>query len=94
MSVPYGEWGQEESFCANGHWYGWETPGVVGGFKLRMSDLVGWSRKDHPVLDTSKAYDTAYQVLYWDSLPACRNCMCFPFGLVPEGNSSVEKETA
>ena len=56
------------SFCANRVW--------SGVFKPRMMQLVGRiCRRMIPALSISKAYDTAYQVLY-ATLPDCRNCGC------------------
>ena len=61
-----------KSFCANDLWHGYTGE----GFLSRLRDLVGWSREDHPVLGTQEAYRVAYEVLYWDSLPPCRECRC------------------
>lgn len=55
--------------CGNRVWY--------DRIKPRLIHLVGWCREDkHPVLSTSKAYDTAYQHLY-SIMPDCRRCSCF-----------------
>ena len=60
-----------DSFCANSWWYG-------KGLKEELTWLVGWLRRDDPVLGTSDAYDLAYDTLY-DLLPDCRGaaCCCF-----------------
>lgn len=52
-------------FCANRPWYG------TGGFRDRMSDLVGWSAGSR-FLATEAASDVAYDTLY-DLLPDCRH---------------------
>lgn len=59
--------GKLESFCANRRW--------CKEFKPRLLKLVGWARKDKPELNTTKAYDVAYKVIY-GALPACRDCGC------------------
>jgi len=71
-----------ESFCADGTWHGYNTgEGFMGeSFKKSMSDLVGWSREDHPVLGTLEAEYVAFEVLCRDSLPACRECRCVLLG--------------
>jgi hypothetical protein len=60
------------SFCANDIWYDEIKPVLV--------KLVGWSARN-PALRTTEAYDVAYQYLY-NLLPDCRDCGCFPYGLV------------
>lgn len=57
------------SFCANHIWY------KPLGFKDRLNKLVGWEAKDER-LKSSEAYDLAYEKIY-DSLPPCRNCLCW-----------------
>jgi|SRR5215831_2209207 len=44
-------------------------------FKPRVSELVGWRRKDEDLLSTSQAYDLAYEAIS-DGLPPCRYCAC------------------
>jgi hypothetical protein len=56
------------SFCANTIWY--------RRFKPRLSALVGWDRKGHPVLGGELAYDVAYRIVY-NALPDCRDCLCW-----------------
>ena len=55
-------------FCANRHWfelYDW-----------RLDKLVGWhTNHPDPEMRTSRAYDTAFEVLY-EALPDCRDCGC------------------
>ena len=70
-----------KSFCANEVWQGGYTRegGPIfmrEGFRSKLDDLVGWRRKDHPVLGTHEAYRVAHQVLFLDSLPDCRECRC------------------
>jgi hypothetical protein len=61
-------------FCANAVWYGY--PGFRPGLKALLCRLVGWSRKEGGVLQTSEAYDVAYQAIY-RALPDCRGrCAC------------------
>ena len=65
---------QRGAFCANAVWYGYE-PGSVG-LKRRLSDLVGWERRDQTKrgsrLTSPDAYDVAYHHLY-NLLPGCRH---------------------
>jgi hypothetical protein len=63
----------KSSFCANHAWYGRRGH---EGFKHRMCELIGYSRKDDPVLGSKFAYDVAYHTIY-NALPDCRNCICF-----------------
>ncbi len=69
-----------KSFCANDVWQGGYTrEGPIfmrEGFKSKLHDLVGWRREDHPILGTDEAYRVAFRVLFWDSLPDCRECGC------------------
>jgi hypothetical protein len=63
--------GSRRYFCAHEHFYGF------GGFKQRLSELVGNQRRDHPVLATRAAYDVVYERIY-KVLPPCRgNCLCY-----------------
>src|SRR5262245_57083999 len=55
-------------FCANSVWLGYHG----GGFERRLGQLVGWCRKDDPILGTRRAYDLAHHVLY-EALPDCRH---------------------
>jgi hypothetical protein len=60
--------------CANDRWYGygkWRDKSI----RLRLIQLVGWTRKDDARLYTSEAYDVAYQHVY-NLLPDCKNCWC------------------
>lgn len=60
--------GTAPTFCANDIWY--------DDFKPRLSSLVGWgAESDDPLLQSSTAYDIAYDLIY-DELPPCRNCGC------------------
>ena len=63
----------QRRFCANSIWYGY---GQHPSYRAKMSSLVGWARRSHPILGTSAAYDVAYDALY-GSLPNCRKgCAC------------------
>lgn len=48
-------------FDANAIWFGYDGR---HSYKKAMCQLVGLSRKGHPVLGTSTAYDIAYRRLY------------------------------
>jgi hypothetical protein len=65
-----------EAFCANAVWYGYGSYREDGGFKSRLSQLVGWhaGRVDKR-LKSMDAYSIAYDKLY-NALPNCRNCNC------------------
>jgi hypothetical protein len=54
-------------FCANAVWY--------AQFKPRLCRLVGWARRDEPILGTMEAYDVAHETVY-EALPGCRDCLC------------------
>jgi hypothetical protein len=57
-------------FCANRQWH------EQGGFKDRVSRLVGWeSDSEHTSLRGAQAYDFAYRHLH-QLLPSCRACWC------------------
>ncbi len=59
---------RQPSFCANQVWF--------RRFKPRLMELVGWyARVQDGVVNTSRAYDIAYRVIY-NALPDCRNCWC------------------
>jgi hypothetical protein len=64
--------GSADDFCANSVWYGYDGPLSL---RERVSRLVGWDRKPHPLLGTEDAYDVAYDTIY-DALPDCRDCGC------------------
>lgn len=67
---------EDERFCANSHWYGYDDP--KRGFRNRMMELVGWTARS-PLLRSEAAYNLAYEHLY-DLLPDCRDCLCaIPF---------------
>ena len=59
------------TFCQMRAWYG------RGGFKARLSALVGWGAADYAptILRTSAAYDAVDETLL-DGLPPCRGCGC------------------
>jgi hypothetical protein len=59
-----------EHFCANAVFFGYQT-GYPDSLKGRLSKLVGWERRGHP-LGTSAAYDVAYETIYKE-LPDCRH---------------------
>jgi hypothetical protein len=58
------------TFCANAVWYGYGSRGEP--LKDSVSRLVGWERKEHPLLGTEGAYDVAYETIY-EALPNCRH---------------------
>ena len=55
-------------------WYGGDdaTPGV----KEKLSRLVGYDRKDHPVLGTETAYDVAYEKLFDELYKMVKSAPC------------------
>ncbi len=58
----------DEHFCANDVW--------AEHFKPELVKLVGWyAEGTNPVLHTTAAYDTAYDICY-EALPDCRDCGC------------------
>lgn len=64
-----------EVFCANRLWYGFGEDGIiVTGIKQRLMKLVG-TFADNKFLNTTEAYDVAYQHLY-EQMPACKSCAC------------------
>ena len=62
------------SFCANALYIGFAEYRNVG-LKGTLRDLVGWNRPDVPELNTSEAWDVAFEKIY-NALPDCRNCLC------------------
>ena len=69
--------GSKPYFCANHTWDEWNEE-TGNSFKGRVAELVGYRRKEHPVLGTSRAYRVAYHTIY-DALPDCRSCVCWGF---------------
>jgi hypothetical protein len=61
----------------------------IRGYRGQMSYLVGWyADRDDPILGTTKAYDCAFDKLYW-ALPDCRNCQrCNPW--IPEEQFPID----
>jgi hypothetical protein len=62
------------SFCANAVWFGYGEY-RHRSFKRRLQELVGWKRKDNPILSTREAYDLAFHTIY-QALPDCGDCLC------------------
>ncbi len=65
----------DQRFCANEHWYGYNGQ---AGIKRELVRLVGFRAENpDPVLHSMAAYDVAYQTLY-ALLPDCWDCDCAP----------------